>query len=190
MFPKQYVEILESYLANRVFRIKQKDVYSSVREIQAGVPQGSVLRPVLYLLYTYDMPTIPDVTVATFADDTAILAVGMNFRGAADKLQTATNTICNLTKKWKINLNEMKSTYVNFTYKNEEKFPIRINDKTIPHANSAKYLGMNLDAALRWKEHIKKKRTELNLKLRKMYWMIGRKSHLSIQNKGLCTTKY
>lgn len=46
-----------------------------MKEIKAGVPQGSVLGPILYLIYTADLPELETVTIATFADDTAILAV-------------------------------------------------------------------------------------------------------------------
>ena len=49
---KQYSQILESYVKNRHFRIKQEESYSELMEIKAGVPQSSVLGPVLYLLYT------------------------------------------------------------------------------------------------------------------------------------------
>ena len=45
---KQYAEILESYFTERFFRIKQGDAYSELKDIKAGVPQGSVLGPVLY----------------------------------------------------------------------------------------------------------------------------------------------
>jgi hypothetical protein len=55
--------------------------------------------------------------------------------------------------------------------------------KTVPYANAAKYLGMIPDVKLRWKEHIKKKREELNIKFRKMYWLLGRSSELSVHNK-------
>jgi hypothetical protein len=47
----------------------------------------------------------------------------------------------------------------------------------------AKYLGMNLDAKLRWKGQIKKKHDELNIKIWKMYWLLGRNSEMSIHNK-------
>jgi hypothetical protein len=53
----------------------------------------------------------------------------------------------------------------------------------VPYANTAKYLGMTLDAKLRWKEYIKKKRDEFNIKFRKMYWLFGRNSELSVHNK-------
>jgi hypothetical protein len=72
--------ILESYLAERFFREKQGDAYSELKEIKAGVPQGSVLGPILYLLYTSDLPDLGNNTVATFVDDTAILSVGQATR--------------------------------------------------------------------------------------------------------------
>jgi hypothetical protein len=49
---------------------------------------------------------------------------------------------------------------------------------------------MTLDAKLRWKEHIKKKRGELNIKFRKMYWLLGRNSELSVHNKLTLYNKF
>ena len=60
-----------------------------------------------------------------------------------------------------------------------------MNGAIVPHITSAKYLGMTLDTKLRWKEHVKKKRAELDLKYRQYYWLIGRNSKLAIQNKIL-----
>jgi hypothetical protein len=57
------------------FKVKQEHEYSGLKPIKAGVPQGSVLGPVLHLLYTSDLPQPEGTTVATFADDTALMAV-------------------------------------------------------------------------------------------------------------------
>ena len=70
------------YLSNRYFRVKQGEEYSDLKPVKAGVPQGSVLGPVLYLIFTSDIPQPTGTTVATFADDTGILAVGANVEAA------------------------------------------------------------------------------------------------------------
>ena len=93
----------------RFFRIKQGDDCSTLREIEAGVPQGSVLGPVLYLLFTSDLQNSDETTVATFADDTAVLAVGGTVQIATKKLQEAVDNISKCTKKWQIKLNDLKS---------------------------------------------------------------------------------
>lgn len=184
MLPKQYVEILTSYISDRFFRIKQEDEYSNLKEIRAGVPQGSVLGPILYLLYTSDLPTPVDTIVATFADDTALLVAEKDQETSLRKLQMACNSVVNWTKQWRIKLNELKSIYVIFTNKKiTEPLSLNINGMIVPHELNAKYLGMTLDAKLRWKTHVKKKRAELGLKYRQHYWLLGRNSKLSVYNK-------
>ncbi|KAH0813919.1 hypothetical protein GEV33_008872 [Tenebrio molitor] len=61
----------------------------------------------------------------------------------------------------------------------------KINDCQLPQVEDAKYLGMHLDRRLTWKKHIFSKRKQLGLKLSHMYWLIGRKSKLSLDNKVL-----
>jgi hypothetical protein len=65
-------------LTNRHVRVKHEDSYSELKFIKAGVPQGSVLGPVLYLLYINDLPITLYSTTATFADNTAVKAVGQS----------------------------------------------------------------------------------------------------------------
>ena len=68
--------MFKSYVSDRLFRVRQGETYSDLKDIRAGVPQGSVLGPILYLLFTCDPPQTPGVTSVTFADDTANLAMG------------------------------------------------------------------------------------------------------------------
>jgi hypothetical protein len=67
--------------------------------IKAGVPQGSVLGPVFYLLYVNDMPTILNSTMATFTDDTAVMEVGESFENSTRKLQSPMNKVFIWTEK-------------------------------------------------------------------------------------------
>lgn len=183
--PKQFYQILKSYIEGRYFRVKFEGEFSSLKRIEAGVPQGSVLGPILYLLYTRDIPITGETDIATFADDTAMLAVGSTIEESTRKLQQTLDGFVDWTKKWRIKLNELKSTHTTFTYLKVDHLPIYINRQEIPHANTAKYLGMTLDAKLKWKEHVKKKKQELDIKFRKMYWLIGRNSELTTHNKLL-----
>ena len=111
-------------------------------------------------------------TIAKFSDDTTIVAIGKNIKEATEKLQKATNEISDWTKRWRIKFNETKSTHINFTYQKVNNMIININLQKIQYANTAKYLGMTHDTKLKWKEHVKKKKDELNIKLRKMNWQI------------------
>jgi hypothetical protein len=111
--------------------------------------KGSVLGPVLYLLYTSNLPKSENNTVATFADDTAILAAGSSNEEPTEKLQTAVDQMQKWTKKWRIHLNESKSVHVNFTNRRFEHIPVNINNQMVPYANTVKYLGMTLDTKLR-----------------------------------------
>jgi hypothetical protein len=114
---------------------------------------------------------------------TAVMAVGETVESSTRKLQSVVNKVAIWTNKWRIKLDESKSVHIDFTNKKISQQPIFISGTQVPYANTAKYLGMTLDAKLRWKEQIKKKRDELNIKFRKMYWLLGRKSDLSIHNK-------
>ena len=178
--PESFCNFLQSYLTERYFRVKQEDSYSNLFPISAGVPQGSILGPLLYLLFTSDVPTCNEYVTATFADDTALLAIGKTAEESMNTLQTAINEVSNWMKKWRIKLNESKSVHVDFSYKDISQRSLYLDNNIIPYSNSAKYLGMTLDAKLRWKEHVKKKKEALDLKFSKMYWLIGRHSTLSI----------
>jgi hypothetical protein len=92
-YPTQAIHRNPGILTERFLGIMQGDAYSELTEIKAGVPQGSVLGRVLYLLYTNDLPKLENSTVATFADDTVILTVGNSSEEYTGKLQTVINQI-------------------------------------------------------------------------------------------------
>jgi hypothetical protein len=94
--------------------------------------------------------------MAMFADDTAVMAIEETVDIPTRKLQSAVNKVAIWTRKWRIKLNESKLVYIDFTNNKIKQQPIFINGTNVPYANTAKYLGMALDAKLRWKEHIKK----------------------------------
>jgi hypothetical protein len=158
---------------------------SSIRSIEAGVPQGSVLGPILYLLFTHDIPTMDGVLTGTFADDTAILTSSSNPAAASATLQISIDQISNWLKIWRLKANETKSCHVTFTTRRGTCPEVRVNNKAIPQSDSTKYLGVHLDRRLTWRPHIFAKRKSIGITVRNMHSLLGKQSSLSLENKIL-----
>jgi hypothetical protein len=124
-------------------------------------------------MYTWNIPQEEDITTATFTDDTVILAVGYSSEETTTKLQEACIRINDWTGLWRLQINENKSVHIDFVYRKNIQIPVAINNINIPYSNTVKYLRMNLDIKLRWKEYIKKKRRELDRVYKKCTGYLG-----------------
>lgn len=183
LLPYQYFKIFSSFLKDRYFKVKFLTATSQPFPVLAGVPQGSVLSPTLYCLYTSDLPVTPNTTISAFADDIAVQATHELPHLATQHLQEHLHNIEEWQKTWRIKTNENKSVHVTFTMRNDTCPPVTLNNTQLPQSDSAKYLGMHLDKRLTWKQHIWNKRKQLDTKFRQLYWILGRKSNLSLHNK-------
>jgi hypothetical protein len=96
------------------------DSISNNFAIKSGVPQGSVLCPLLYLFYTADLPVNSNTTMGTFADDTMIFSANKDPAIATFTLQNHLNQIQEWTNMWKIKINEAKSMQVSFSLRREQ----------------------------------------------------------------------
>lgn len=183
ILPAPYYLLLKSYLTNRKFYVVNQGVTSNIYSINAGVPQGSVLGPVLYTIFTADLPVMADVNIATYADDTAIIATSLTPGDASLNIQKELNEIEKWLHKWKIRVNPQKSTHVTFTLRRGDCPPVNLCGTQIPQNTTVKYLGVHLDRRLTWRPHINAKVKQLNQKTKKMYWLFRKKSQLSLENK-------
>jgi hypothetical protein len=93
--------------------VKVASEYTELSSVKADVHQGSVLGPLLYLLYTADFST------ATFAYYTAVLATESDLGTASQKLQTNLDPVQKQLKKWRIQSGECKAVHVTFTTRRE-----------------------------------------------------------------------
>lgn len=185
LLPMPFYLILKSFLSDRRYFVKVNDSSSLIYPIEAGVPQGSVLGPVLYTIFTSDMPVIENVVVATYADDTAVLSSNLCPVTASHYVQKQINEIEKWLQKWSIKVNTAKSAHVTFTLGRQDSPDILLNNATIPKQQTVKYLGLRIDRRLTWESHIKAKKQHLKIKTKKLFWLLGPQSQLSLRNKLL-----
>ena len=155
--PSEYYLIFKSFLSERHFQIKHGEAYSTINQINSAVPQGSVFGPLLYLLYTADIPITPTAHTGTFADDTVIMSRHYDTQIAAVRVQKHLNLIHTWLKDWRIKVYETRSTQVIYTLRRSDSPHVYLNNIEIIRANVAKYLGLHLDSKLTWEVHIAKK---------------------------------
>ena len=148
----------ESYLSDRKQFVSVNGHSSNELEIKHGVPQGSVLGPLLFLLYINDLPSISKkLTFYLFADDTNIYFESSDLL----HLQKTVNKELRKVRKWlesnRLALNIDKTNFVIFRSAGKEicdNITIKIGNKKIHRENHVRFLGVLLDSALSWKTHI------------------------------------
>jgi hypothetical protein len=177
-----YFLLIKSYLNNRHCRVKVDNAYSDLLPVHAEVPQGSILGPLLHLLYTTDVPSSSDITTATFADDTAVLAIDPDPANASQKLQSSLKAIQDWLSLWRLKANGSKSTHITFSKCRGNCPAVYIYNDPLPQAE-VKYLGLHLDKCLTWHKHIFTKRKHLGVTLSKLYWLLRRNYKLNLSNK-------
>ena len=87
------------------------------------------------------------------------------------------------TRKWKLKINESKSSHISFVLRQGQCPPVQINQTNIPQTETVKYLGIHFDRCLTWKDHVQTKHKQLEHKTTEIKWLIGRHSPLSLENK-------
>ena len=151
--------MLSSYLKSRKQFIKAGDIESSILLVLCGVPQGSVLGPLLFIIYINDIVTCSELSTLLFADDAVLTASHDSLK----HLQRKFNTEIQKMHRWfianKLTLNLKKTKFMLFSTKRkkkakENKFRININKYCIKQVSEMKYLGVILDNKLNWHNHI------------------------------------
>ena len=189
--PCQLIKILNDYLSSRTFVVKVGNSISYPVPVLSSVPQGSLLGPRLFLLFTNDIPRTNDVTLAKYADDTAILCTRKRPHTVFNILQNYLKIYENWLKKWRITVNSSKSAAIFFTNQNfTPNNNLILNNEPIPWETSYKYLGMHLDSKLMWQKHISESLDKAEKAMYSLDNLLARKSRLSLKNKLLLYKSY
>lgn len=181
--PPEYYLILKSFLSDRYFTVCQGSSYSNYFPVLAGVPQGSILAPLLYSIYTSDIPLSPDTLLASYADDTVILSSSRCSAQASNVLQQHVHHLENWFTNWRIKLNETKTNYITFTLRKGTCPPIFLNNVEIPRCTSVRYLGLYIDKRLTWNTHVDTKRKTLDDRFKQLFRLMSRRSKLPTTSK-------
>ncbi|GBO11667.1 RNA-directed DNA polymerase from mobile element jockey [Araneus ventricosus] len=140
-FPPYIIKIICSYLQDTYFTVAVKDTDSSSRKLNAGVPQGGILAPYIFVLFLNDIPQQRNITLSLYADDTAILSQGKTPEQTLTPLQNYVIKLEAWLVPWKIKHNVNKTEAIVF-FKHSTNLPkINIYNTPINWKNEMKYLG-------------------------------------------------
>jgi hypothetical protein len=187
-FPPFIIKMIKEFLSNRSFHVDVNGARSSSFNIPFGVPQGAVLSPILYNIYTYDIPKFLDTTLALFADDTAFFCSSPLAKTITDALKKHAELIANYMQRWKINLNNKKTQAIFITNRLKLELPgrhIKIFGKNVQWQSENKYLGFILEKRMTFKKHIEYVIDRANVAVSTLYPLIARNSKLHVRNKLL-----
>ena len=166
----------KSYLSSRLQFVSIANSKSELRLMEYGVPQGSVLGPLLFLIYINDLHVpIKFGDIYHFADDTNLLHFDTNMKSLSKKVNANLKFLCKWLSANKIALNRDKTELIIFRHKSKrlETPKIKINGKRLTPSPFIKYLGVYIDEHLTWHKQV----SELSLKLRRANGALSKIRH-------------
>lgn len=192
------LSLIKSYLTNRV-QITQIDRmcynakselshFSRARTVQYGVPQGSVLGPLLFIIYINDLPKITEHPVVLFADDSTVVFSANNISSLENEINVTLQDIIHWLDDNSLLANLEKTKIMTFNPNNSDilNIDIKYNNNKIEHTNITKFLGLYIDSDLSWRshsEHVTKKLSQFSYALHKL-GKVANKETVLIAYKG------
>ena len=178
--PPEFIKFLSSFLSNRKQLTVVNNKTSTPLPIEHGVPQGSVLGPILFSIYVNDLPCHIDSRSEMFADDTSLYDSDFDPSKLSSKLQNSVNSLVTWTYQNHMSLNAVKTKcmFVCARQKRQKmKYPfppLFIENKEIEQVDSHKILGVMIDKNLTWSEHT----TYLGKNISKKVFQLRKIKHL------------
>ena len=152
------LEWFRSYLFDRKQFVTYNKCKSSMNSVNCGVPQGSILGPLLFLIYVNDIANVCELSFSLlFADDTNVFNTGDKYKEISDRLNKELKVLAIWLKANKLSLNIKKTQFMLFGNKKNldpDDVNIVIDGHTIQRTTKSKFLGVIIDEKLNWKHHI------------------------------------
>ena len=170
-FDYQSLRIMESFLSNRQQRAKVNNVFSRYSEIIYGVPQGSILGPLLFNVYICDIFfDIIECDIASYADDNTPYNFDFSLDYVIRNLEKSTNSLLNWFRENHVKANPDKS---HLLVSSNESCTAKIEDFSIKNSTEEKLLGVKFDSNLSFENHV----TSLCKKASQKLHALARLSH-------------
>ena len=157
----QVLNWIKAFLENRKQRVVIRGFESDELDVLSGVPQGSVLGPILVLIFINDLPKCTTCPVCLFADDSKIYCRvprakngKQELEGAQETLQKDLDELQNWAEKWKMSFNVNKCKIMYLGYDNA-KHEYSLNGTTLAETEEEKDLGILVDNKLKFSRHIR-----------------------------------
>ena len=169
--PLCFVKWIRSYLSDRRSKVRICNSYSRPFRLRRGVPQGSVLGPVLFSLYINDLPTFFPTSVKTslYADDLAVWASSPSVECATSVVQAALNRLVAWFSKWRLPLNPLKCETSFFSldpYQSRIQPSLHILNTLLKFNPHPTFLGVTFDCTLSFKHHVLSLRKKFHSRFR------------------------
>ena len=149
--------LLRSFLSNRRQRVLLNGKDSEWKMVSSGVPQGSVLGPLFFLVYINDLVDNVHSDIKLFADDTSLFSVVRGERETAEDLNRDLERVTLWAWQWKMQFNADKTEEVIFSTKRNKPYhpALMLGNDEVSRKNEHKHLGIILDDKLNFQSHVK-----------------------------------
>jgi Reverse transcriptase (RNA-dependent DNA polymerase) len=152
------LDLIVNYLSDRQQSVKIGEINSSYKQILMGVPQGTILGPLLFILYIYDLLCrMPDDQILSYADDTALIASAESWEETESQINFMLSVISNWMALNKLSLNYEKTVFMcfgNYIDSVPQKIYVKIKNKILKRVEQYKYLGIIFDFNMKWDSHV------------------------------------
>ncbi|KAJ3584477.1 hypothetical protein NHX12_014972 [Muraenolepis orangiensis] len=165
---RHMVNFIMEMLSNRSFILQTSDGQRSrLRRLRNGVPQGSVLSPMLFNIYIFDLPVTTSRRYG-YADDLAIMLHQPTWKAVEEGLNQDMDVLAAYLRSWRLQLSTGKTVSAVFHLCNREarrELEISVENKPLEFQQAPKYLGVRLDRTLSYKQHLDEVRAKVTARV-------------------------